>query len=349
MSAALLVAGVSTTLALLNGGQGESGDGTSKHGTTEATYNAAVGHILKPGGGKGVTLKFGSAADADSWDPQRSYYGSVANFARYYTRQLVTYDPRSRGTALTPDLATSKARISHQGRTYTYTLRKGMTWEDGSPVTSGDIKYGIERLWAADVITGGPGHLMEALDPEGNYRGPYKDISAKGLKRSRRPVPEPSSSNCPALTSALGKIGIEAKADRFDGARMTTLVGVPNEVRKRGYGIVLTSWSADFPTGQAFWRPLVDSRTQSPSGNANLADVDSPALDKLLDKAVAEADPKAAGEIYEEINHQVSEGAYYLPLVYGRYVSWRSPRLTDVHVADAYGGYDYVRLGVRGT
>lgn len=582
VSAALLVAGVSATLALLNGAQGASG-GKSKDGATEATYNAAVGHVLKRGGREGGTLKFGSAADADSWDPQRSYYSSVANFARYYTRQLVTYDPKSKGTALTPDLATSKAKITDHGRTYTYTLRKGGTWEDGSPVTSEDIKYGIERLWATDVITGGPSYLREVLDPEGTYRGPYKDTSAKGLTaietrgpgtivfklprpngdfeqmlamiaaspvkksqdtkakyglrpfssgpytfRSYRPgaslelvrnphwkpgadpirnalpdtitvritgdqesvdrglvsgdfdlalgtaglgpaarakalsdrdlnknldnprsgfvryaafpqavkpmgnlhcrkavayaadrrnlqtalggtaaggdlapsllppgirgadpafdpygvrknggAPDPAKArdelkrcgrpngfattiavrnNRPseidaaeALTSALGRIGIEAKVDRFDAARMSALVGAPNEVRKRGYGIVITSWGADFPTGQAFWRPLVDSRTHPPSGNANLAEVDSPALDKLLDKAVAASDPNTAGAAYEEINHKVSEEVYYLPFVHGRYVSWRSPRLTDVHVADVYGGYDYVRLGVRGA
>lgn len=49
VSAALLVAGISTTLALLNGAQGESDNGKSKDGVTEATYNAAVGHVLKPG------------------------------------------------------------------------------------------------------------------------------------------------------------------------------------------------------------------------------------------------------------------------------------------------------------
>ncbi|MCF3142069.1 ABC transporter substrate-binding protein, partial [Streptomyces platensis] len=582
VSAALLVAGISTTLALLNGARGASDD-KSKGGVTEATYNAAVGHILKQGGGKGGTLKFVGSIDADSWDPQRGYYGFVANFARYYTRQLVTYDPRSKGTVLTPDLATSKARITDHGRTYTYTLRKGVTWEDGSPVTSEDIKYGIERLWATDVITGGPSYLRETLDPEGTYRGPYKDTSAKGLtaietrgpgtivfklprpngdfeqmlamiaaspvKKSqdtkakyglrpfssgpykfrsyqpgealelmrnphwqprsdpiRNALPEairvritgdqnsvdsaltggdgdlalgttglgpaarakvlsdrdlnknldtprsglvryaafpqtvqpmgnvhcrkavayaadrrslqtalggaaaggdPAPSLLPpgikgadptfdpygvlhnrgepdltkaqdelkkcgrpngfpttiavrndrpsdndaaeALTSALARIGIKAEVERFDGARTPTVVGAPNEVRKRGYGIVLASWGADFPTGQAFWRPLVDSRMLLPSGNFNQSEVDSPTLDKLLDKAVAEADPNRAAETYEEINHKVSGEAYYLPFIYGKYVSWRSPRLTDVHVADVYGGYDYARLGVRGA
>ncbi|MFJ3952475.1 ABC transporter substrate-binding protein [Streptomyces libani] len=582
VSAALLVAGVSTTLALLNGSQGES-DGKPKGGVTEATYNAAVGQVLKPGGKKGGTLKFISAADADSWDPQRGYYGFVGNFARYYTRQLVTYDPESKGTELTPDLATTKARISNHGRTYTYTLRKGATWEDGSPVTSKDIKYGIERLWAPDVISGGPSYLHQVLDPDGTYRGPYKDTSPTGLKAIETPNPQtivfklprangdfermlammagspvkrsqdakakyglrpfssgpykfrsyspgrslelvrnphwkPSSdpirnalpekisvtiTNNPdsvdaaliqgthhlalspdklgprgragmlsdndrsknldtprsgfvryagfpqavkpmgnvhcrravvhaadrrnlqtalggrvlggdlapnlllpgikgadpsfdpygvlknggkpnvakareelkacgrpdgfstriavrndrppeidaaeSLQNALAKVGIKAKVEQFDGARSPDIVGAPAEVKRRGYGIVMASWNADFPTGQAFWRPLVDSRLQLPVGSYNLAGVDSPAIDKLLAEAIAEPDPDKAGEAYEQINHKVADNAYYLPFVYDKYASWRSPRLTDVHVSPAYGGYDFARLGVSGT
>lgn len=80
-----------------------------------------------------------------------------------------------------------------------------------------------------------------------------------------------------------------------------------------------------------------------------MAEIDSPALDKLLDKAAAEPDPGKAAEAGEEITHRVADGAYYLPFVYEKYVSWRGPRLTDVHVSDAYGGYDYVRLGVDGA
>ncbi|CAM5243923.1 hypothetical protein SANTM175S_09758 [Streptomyces antimycoticus] len=64
----------------------------------------------EPGG----TLKFISKNDADSWDPQRSYFGFVWNFSRYYARQLVTYAPKpgKDGTALVPDLAEKKAEVT---------------------------------------------------------------------------------------------------------------------------------------------------------------------------------------------------------------------------------------------
>ncbi|MGW1375197.1 caspase, EACC1-associated type [Streptomyces sp. NPDC002446] len=185
--AVLLVAGVPAVLNWLP----DEPDGTGG-GTGAATYNAATKGVVNASTAAGGTLRF-AGTDTDSWDPQRSYTGSAWNFARYYTRQLVTYaaKPGTKGTALTPDLATDRAKVSDGGRTYTYTLRKGVTWEDGSPLTSQDVKYGIERIWAQDVLPGGPVYLQQALDPQHAYKGPYEDESRDetGLKTIRTPDP----------------------------------------------------------------------------------------------------------------------------------------------------------------
>ncbi|MES4900902.1 MULTISPECIES: ABC transporter substrate-binding protein [unclassified Streptomyces] len=153
----------------------------------DPVYNAATKGVVNPSKTKGGTLKFVSGIDADSWDPQRSYYSFAWNFSRYFTRQLVTYAPKpdKGGSDLAPDLATSKAKVSEDGKTYTYTLRSGLTWEDGSELTSEDVKYGIERGWAADVLPGGPTYFKQLLDPDGKYKGPYKDD--KGLKSIETP------------------------------------------------------------------------------------------------------------------------------------------------------------------
>ncbi|MFD6726584.1 ABC transporter substrate-binding protein, partial [Streptomyces sp. NPDC060131] len=140
---------------------------------------------------KGGTLKFASTQDADSWDTTRGYYGFMWDFSRYYSRQLVTNktEPGAAGAETTPDLATDVAKVSEDGKTYTYTLRDGVTWEDGKPITSKDVKYGIERVWAQDVLSGGPTYLKEVLDPKGEYQGPYKDTSKDklGLKAIETP------------------------------------------------------------------------------------------------------------------------------------------------------------------
>ncbi|WP_253914348.1 ABC transporter substrate-binding protein [Streptomyces mayonensis] len=142
-----------------------------------AEYDAATTSVANAATTRGGTLRFAATQEADSWDPQRTYYGFVWNFARYYARQLVTFAPQPgpRSTALVPDLATGLAEVSDGGRTYTYVLREGSTWEDGSPITSQDVKYGIERTWASDVVSGGPAYLQKVLDPKKTYKGPYKD------------------------------------------------------------------------------------------------------------------------------------------------------------------------------
>ncbi|PPS71512.1 MULTISPECIES: ABC transporter substrate-binding protein [Streptomyces] len=186
MAAAAVVAALLTTAAC-GGGNGDEGSKDGAAGFDAANNKVAQASLAKKGG----TLKFAGAQDADSWDTTRGYYGFMWNFSRYYSRQLVTSktEPGKAGTELTPDLATGLAKISDDGKTYQYTLRDGVTWEDGKPITSKDIKYGIERVWAQDVLSGGPVYLKDVLDPKGEYQGPYKDKSADklGLKAIETP------------------------------------------------------------------------------------------------------------------------------------------------------------------
>ncbi|MDX3530859.1 ABC transporter substrate-binding protein [Streptomyces sp. ID05-39B] len=187
-AAAAAVAALLTTAAC--GGGSDDGDNGSKTGA--AGFDAANNKVAQADlAKKGGTLKFGAAQDADSWDTTRGYYGMMWNFARYYSRQLVTNkaEPGAAGAEVTPDLATETAKVTDDGKTYTYTLRDGITWEDGKPITSKDVKYGIERVWAQDVLSGGPTYLKDVLDPKGEYKGPYKDTSADklGLKAIETP------------------------------------------------------------------------------------------------------------------------------------------------------------------
>lgn len=140
---------------------------------------------------KGGTINMWTSTDADSWDPGRAYYASVWNFERYYARTLLAYDskPGAAGLQLVPDLATAQPVISADGKTYTFKLKSGLKFEDGTPITSKDIKYGIERPFAQDVISGGPTYLVNDLDQGQNYKGPYTDTDPNklGLKSVQTP------------------------------------------------------------------------------------------------------------------------------------------------------------------
>jgi peptide/nickel transport system substrate-binding protein len=560
--------------AACGGGGGNSG------GTEAAGYNAGIEKIANPSDAKGGTLKFISTQDADSWDTTRGYYGFAWNFMRYYSRQLITFKaaPGAKGSELVPDLAKGMAEVSDDGKTYTYHLKDNVTWEDGKPVTSQDVKYGIERQWAQDVLSGGPVYIKNVLDPDGEYKGPYKDkggldaietpddktivfhlpkansdfesmlampvaspvrkdkdtkskyglhpfsngpykfksytpnkslvlvrndewkrssdtvrkalpdkitvtmitnaddmdkrllngdydldLASTGLSSAGRrvalkqhkgnvdnpltgfiryaalaqnvkpfdnihcrkaviygadhkslqtarggplaggdiatnmlPPVVPGSdlkydpfgmakndgaanvkkakeelkkcgkpngfsttiavrNNKPdeiatatSLQASLKKVGIKVDIDQYDGAQLAGIVGNPDYVKKHNYGLIILGWGPDFPTVQGFGKPLWDSRYILDNGNNNLAMIDDPKIDAAFDKFQVTLDKGKRKQIAENINHMVTEGAYYLPFTWEKRIFWRSTRLTNVYSTYAYSGqYDYASLGVK--
>src|SRR5262249_49375246 len=105
-----------------------------------------------------------------------TYYSYSWNFARDYGRALVMFAsaPGQQGTTLVPDLAESLGRSSDDSKTWAYTLRPGVTFEDGTPVTSKDVKYAVERSLDKTTSPNGPAYSNAVLDLRG-YPSPYTD------------------------------------------------------------------------------------------------------------------------------------------------------------------------------
>ncbi|ADP82865.1 ABC transporter substrate-binding protein [Pseudofrankia inefficax] len=173
--------------------------GSSGGGGSASNSSAAAGSLGLPttttqtfhtSDKKGGTLRALSGSDCDFWDPQRTYYATCWDQQRWISRQLLTYVPKANSSELTGDLATSVPKSPDGGQTWTYTLKSGIKFEDGTPITSKDIKYGIERTFATDVINGGPTYVIDELDDKANpYPGPYKDTDPNklGLKSIETP------------------------------------------------------------------------------------------------------------------------------------------------------------------
>ncbi|WP_432838568.1 ABC transporter substrate-binding protein [Dactylosporangium sp. CA-092794] len=88
-------------------------------------------------------------------------------------RRLTNWDVRpGQAPKLVPDLATDLGKPSADGLTWTFTLKDGITYEDGTPVTSRDIKYGVERSFAPQ-LAGGLAYHKVILKDAGGYTGPY--------------------------------------------------------------------------------------------------------------------------------------------------------------------------------
>ncbi|MEO6955403.1 MAG: ABC transporter substrate-binding protein [Antricoccus sp.] len=128
---------------------------------------------LAPSATAGGILRL-TAGNIDSLDPARSSAPWVWNLMRLYTRTLVTYGGAPDDQSMVPDLATDTGQPSVDLKTWTFTLKPGSTFDDGTPITSTAVKYGIERNFAADTIVGGPPYLLSLLDTTAApYPGPY--------------------------------------------------------------------------------------------------------------------------------------------------------------------------------
>lgn len=134
-------------------------------------------------GAKGGTLTVLQHFPYESTDPQRIYYGvELAHFRRLIYRGLLAFpmseDPAVATTPV-PDLATDTGTSTEGGKVWSFTLKDGVKWEDGTDVTCEDVKYGTSRVFANDVITGGPNYTLSYIDvPQEDgapaYNGPYK-------------------------------------------------------------------------------------------------------------------------------------------------------------------------------
>jgi peptide/nickel transport system substrate-binding protein len=164
---------------------------TSSDSTTgAASYNAAIGKVANPSTKKGGTLTFANSGDWDSLDPADTYYGYSWDFIRLYGRALTMFAPKpgNAGVQLVPDLATSLGKSSPDAKTWTYTLRSGLKFEDGSPITSKDVKYAVERSLDKNIFVNGPTYFNDFLDLQG-YTSPYNDPTPDklGLKAIETP------------------------------------------------------------------------------------------------------------------------------------------------------------------
>jgi peptide/nickel transport system substrate-binding protein len=133
-------------------------------------------------GSKGGTLYILTEAEQIlHLDPQRNYTGEDLAFASAYLNRTLTQYTLSKDNAvaseLVADAATDTGTASNEGKTWEFTLKDGMKWEDGKDVTCEDFKYGISRTFATDVITDGPAFALSMLDVT-DYKGPYAGDAA---------------------------------------------------------------------------------------------------------------------------------------------------------------------------
>ncbi|NUR84927.1 MAG: ABC transporter substrate-binding protein, partial [Nonomuraea sp.] len=157
-SAALAGVAVLTTLSVAACG---GGSGAKETAGAAATTSGGTVHVLL-------------GSDYSHLDPVQGWDGGVNNFYRLIYRGLTTFGAGAgaEGTKVVPDLATSTGTPSDDNKTWTFTLKDDLFFEDGKPITSEAVKFGFERAFDPEMGIGSPyGKLL--LDAPKDYKGPY--------------------------------------------------------------------------------------------------------------------------------------------------------------------------------
>lgn len=172
----IVLSAVAAVSALILGSSTISSTGSVRF---NAALNQSVGDVIETGG----TLNLGSTKFCDSFDPAMSYDSWCGVILRTYSRNLVSYanKPGAESFVVVPDLLAQLPASSDGGTTWTMTLRPGLKWDDGKPVTTADVKYSIERLFdpviVGTVSTDSLCLISACSSGQPDYKGPTKSGS----------------------------------------------------------------------------------------------------------------------------------------------------------------------------
>lgn len=164
-------------LALTACGSGSSGSGSS---ATGPGFDLAGKQVLNPSTKTGGTLRLVSSQSFDSIDPGITYAAQTWNLFRMFARPMMSYEHTPGGNQIVGDLATGPGVQSNGGKTWTYTLRDNATFEDGTPITSGDVRWAIERANWSSLVGNGPTYFHNILTPAHDPRFDNLDVYKSG-------------------------------------------------------------------------------------------------------------------------------------------------------------------------
>ena len=179
------------TLAACGGGSGN---------TSSPSDNETLGEGGDAGSFKNADAKAPAAVPADAaqggtftvltnqvpatLDPTRAYYtDSTAILSDLVIRSLTqyAYDEDSNDMQLIPDMATDLGKPSEDNKSWTFTLRDGLKYEDGTPVKAEDVAYAVKRSFAIAELPGRPDVPDDVLPGRRQVQG-----SVQGQGRLRR-------------------------------------------------------------------------------------------------------------------------------------------------------------------
>ncbi|NUT98480.1 MAG: ABC transporter substrate-binding protein, partial [Saccharothrix sp.] len=129
---------------------------------------------------KGGTLRILSDGQTVNFDPAKSSNLAITSLALVHRRLTAWHNKPGEQAKVVPDLADT-GKTTDGGKTWTFTLQEGLKFSDGTPITSADVKWGIQRSFAP-AFSGGLGYHKQLIEGGDTYRGPFEGAELKGIE-----------------------------------------------------------------------------------------------------------------------------------------------------------------------
>lgn len=163
---------------------GSNSSGAAAGASAGLMPDAPTPHAEVSGAKKGGTLTIEYATQPESLDPSQQFYQDTERMMHLTNRALTAFTMIDGKSVLVPDLATDLGKKSEDGLTWTFTLRDGLKYSDGSAVKAADVVYAIQRSFAHEEFPGGPTYQDEFFAGGSTYKGPWqsKDTDFKAAE-----------------------------------------------------------------------------------------------------------------------------------------------------------------------
>ncbi|MFG3104723.1 ABC transporter substrate-binding protein [Streptomyces sp. NPDC048182] len=191
-----VVAASSTVLTACGGGKDGGSKNSAPKVTGSKTINIPVGTKADStgpapevkGAVKGGTVYGLDQFDMDHMDPAQIYVSTEGAITVPIMRGLTGYKIDDKGnTTLVGDAATDAGTTKDGGKTWSFTIKEGLKWEDGSDVTMDDVRHTFERIYAS-FITEGPRYVQDWLLGGDKYKGPFEGKHLDAIEIDGRTV-----------------------------------------------------------------------------------------------------------------------------------------------------------------
>ncbi len=221
----------------------DAGTTTAASGSAQASGSAGEGSGGQPANPDGQFV-FGAAGAPSMFDPLYATDGETFRVARQINEGLIRFKP---GTAdPEPALATDWEQ-STDGKTWTFTIREGVTFHDGTPVDAAAVCFNLDRMY--NQTGAGATQAQYWSDVMGGFKNQVDDAG--------QPVPSVYSSCTAEGNKAV--IALTTSTSKFPG-----VLGLPSysiqsptalqqydadNVVAQGDSFVYPAYATEHPTG----------------------------------------------------------------------------------------------------